>query len=236
MSAAPHGSGFGRALIDRIRHVASPRSWAVDANDGVMATAGLLEGFAGAGANDAVLLTAASAMLIAGSLSIAGAKWSEAAAERDAERALIAEEEAELAADPIRELEELTTYWEGKGLEPDTARQVAEQLNARDALAAQLEYEHGIVEPAPAWQPRWIGATAGLAFLLGAAVPLLVTALVPGPLETWAIVAAAVLSLSLTAWITARSARTPVRRILMRSLGVAVGTLAISYVAGLLLL
>ena len=76
-------------FLTRVRHVATPRFWAVDANDGVMATAGLLEGFAGAGAGEPVLITAAAAMLIAGSLSLGGSKWAEASAERDAERALI---------------------------------------------------------------------------------------------------------------------------------------------------
>lgn len=220
----------------RLRHVAEPRSWAVDANDGVIATAGLLEGFAGAGSDDPVLMTAATAMLIAGSLSIAGAKWSEAAAARDAEQTLIAQEQAEIAADPIHEVYELTAYWEGKGLQPETARHVAEQLSAKDALAAQLEYEHGISVPTPSWEPRWTAAAAGIAFLLGAAVPLLVTRLVPGPMEVWAILAAALISLSLTAMVVARTSRIPVSRMLLRSLAVGVGTMALSYIAGLVLL
>lgn len=234
MSDQQHG--LAQELLARVRRVGEPQRWAVDANDGVLATAGLLEGFAGAGAADPLLLTAATAMLVAGSLSVGGAKWAEAAAERDAERALILEEAAQLAADPEDELEELTAYWMAKGLDPETATKVAQQLNARDALAAQLEYEHGITEQTPAWEPRWTGAMSGLAFVLGAAVPLLTTALVPGPLETWAILFAALASLALTAWITARSSRIPLRRMIVRSLAVGFGTLALSYAAGVLIL
>lgn len=234
-AAEVHPRGRGE-FLRRLRHVATPRTWAVDANDGVMATAGLLEGFAGAGAGESVLITAAIAMLVAGSLSLGGSKWAEAAAERDAERALIAEEQAELAADPLHEIDELAAYWEHKGLDPDTARRVAEQLTARDALAAQLEAEHGIAEPIPSWEPRWTGAAAGVAFVFGAAVPLVVTWLVPGPLETWAILLAALASLTATAFITARSTRIPAHRLIVRSLVVGLGTLALSYAAGSLLL
>lgn len=225
----------GATLGERIREYASPRQWAVDANDGIIATAGLLEGFAGAGADDAVLLTAASAMIVAGALGLGGAKWSEEATELDAQRALIAEEEAQLAANPDTELEELAEFWERKGLSPDLARRVAEELSAHDALAAQLEFEHDISEPTPSWQPAWAGVTSGVAFFVGALIPLFITLFVPVRIEVWAIVLAVVVSLMLTSWIAARTSRIPVRRTLIRSLIVGVGTMAISYLVGLLL-
>lgn len=71
-------------LRDAVTDAASLRSWTVDANDGIIATAGVLEGFAGAGASDSTLLTAAIVATVAGALSLGGAKWSEEAAERDA--------------------------------------------------------------------------------------------------------------------------------------------------------
>lgn len=225
----PHG------LVDRFREYASPRQWAVDANDGIIATAGLLEGFAGAGADDALLLTAASAMIVAGALGLGGAKWSEEATELDAQRALIAEEEAQLAENPENELAELVAFWELKGLSPELARGVAEELNARDALAAQLEFEHDISEPTPSWQPAWAGVTSALAFFVGALIPLLITLFVPVRIEVWAIVLAVIASLVLTSWITARTSRIPTRRIVIRSLIVGVGTMGVSYLIGLLI-
>lgn len=233
-SRAEHASraSFG----DRLRERLSPRQWAVDANDGIIASAGLLEGFAGAGADDRVLLTAASAMIVAGSLGLGGAKWAEEAGELDAERRLIELERAELAASPDGEVAELADYWEGKGLTPDVARQVAEQLSAKDALAAQLEYEHDIASPTPPWQPLWAGATSGFAFLLGSLIPLLITIFAPVKIEVWAIVLAVVVSLSLTSWLAARTGRMSLSRTLARSLGVGIGTMAISYTVGLLVL
>ena len=141
---------FGPASFgERLREYIAPRQWAVDANDGIIATAGLLEGFAGAGASDQVLITAATAMIVAGSLGLGGAKWAEEASELDAEQLLIRQEIAELAASPDEEVAELADYWERKGLSADVAKQVADQLSAKDALAAQLEFEHDIVSPTP---------------------------------------------------------------------------------------
>ena len=111
-----------------------------------------------------------------------------------------------------------------------------QQLSAKDALAAQLEYEHDIASPTPPWQPLWAGATSGLAFLLGSLVPLLITIFAPVKIEVWAIVLAVVVSLSLTSWLAARTGRMSLSRTLARSLGVGIGTMAISYTVGLLVL
>lgn len=212
------------------------RAFVVDANDGIVATAGLLEGFAGAGASDSVLLLAASAATLAGSLSIGGARWAEEAAERDAQLELANEEAAQLAANPDDEIAELAAYWEGKGLTADLALEVARQLSAKDALAAQLESEHGIdAIPTPAATLR-AGAFAALSFLVGAVVPLLVTILVPGSVEAWAILGAVVLSLALTSVVAWRSGHLSFRRVAARALTVGVGTVVIGYVAGRFLL
>ena len=219
---------------ERLRQYVAPRQWAVDANDGIIATAGLLEGFAGAGASDQVLITAATAMIVAGSLGLGGAKWAEEASELDAERQLIAQEIAELAASPDEELAELADFWERKGLTPDVAKQVADQLSAKDALAAQLEFEHDIDAPTPNWQPLWAGITSGLAFFFGALIPLLITIFVPVRIEVWAIVVAVVLSLSFTSWLASRAGHMSLKRTLTRSVSVGVGTMAISYLVGLL--
>lgn len=219
---------------ERLREYAAPRQWAVDANDGIIATAGLLEGFAGAGASDQVLITAATAMIVAGSLGLGGAKWAEEASELDAERRLIAQEIADLAASPDEELAELADFWERKGLTPDVAKQVADQLSAKDALAAQLEFEHDIDSPTPHWQPLWAGITSGLAFFFGALIPLLITIFVPVRIEVWAIVVAVVLSLTLTSWLASRAGHMSLKRTLTRSISVGVGTMVISYLVGLL--
>ena len=106
-------------LRARFRDASTHRSWAIDANDGIISTAGLLFGFAGAGASNRVLLFTAAAAAIAGGLSSAGASWAEQAAERDAQLLYAQRERADLESDPEGELEELAAYWEARGLTPD---------------------------------------------------------------------------------------------------------------------
>jgi len=227
-AAAPSAWQRMRASFPRPQ---SFRSWTIDANDGIIGTSGILEGFAGAGASHSVLVTAASAATIAGAVGLGGATWAEAAAEREAQLEL-AEELAEIAADPAAELAELAGFYERKGLSPALAREVAEQLTAHDALAAQLESEHGIDELMSPVEPVVEGVSAALAFALGAAVPLAITLVVSTAVESWAILVAAVASLSLTSLVASGAGDLSVRRTLVRTLVVGVGTLGVSYLAG----
>lgn len=213
----------------------SLRSWTVDANDGIIATAGLLEGFAGAGASEATLLTAAIVATIAGGISLGGAKWSEEAAERDAQLTLAREEAERLELNPEDEIAELAGYYEHKGLTPALAQQVAEQLTAADALGAQLDTEYGIREVMSRGAPSWTGVTASAAFMLGSLIPLLITILVPVNVEAWAILVAVIVSLVLTSIVSTRSGRTSAWRTIARSLTVGVGTLGVSYLVGVLI-
>src|SRR5262245_6934783 len=148
-------------LRARFRDASAYRSWTIEANDGIIATAGLLIGFAGAGASGRVLLFTATAATIAGGLSVGGASWAEESAERDAQLVHAERERADLATDPHGELEELTRHWEERGLSPETAREVARQLSEHDAVAAQLDWEFGFDEPMPATFPIWFGVGAG---------------------------------------------------------------------------
>ena len=211
------------------------RGWTIDANDGIIATASILQGFAGAGASDRLLLLAATAATIAGGLPAGGAKWAETAAEREAEQIVADEEAAELAADLHGEIEELAAHWRSKGLTAETAQRVAEELTAHDAVAAQLEAEYGIDELMTPTAPIWSGVTAALAFMAGALVPLLITWLVPVQVEDTLIVIAVIASLVLTSLIAARRGHLSVRAVMIRSLTVGIGTMAVSYLAGLAL-
>ncbi len=214
---------------------ATRRSWTIETNDGIIATAGLLQGFAGAGVSDRILVFTATAALIAGALAVGGAAWADNASERDAQLLAMEEESAELDRDPEGEIGELARYWETKGLRPELAEQVARQLSAKDALTAQLEREYGFTEPMPASYPVWFALGAGLSYMIGAAVPLLITYLAPVEIETWAILAAVVVSLALSSVVNARAERL-VPRVLARTIVVGLLTLAVSYLAGELLL
>jgi VIT1/CCC1 family predicted Fe2+/Mn2+ transporter len=214
---------------------ASLRSWTAVANDGIIATAGILEGFAGAGATDRALLIAATVATITGVLASGGAKWAEVDAEREAQLQAAADEAASLAASPDDELAELIAYYEAKGLPPALAREVAEQLSARDALAAQLESEHGILSPVTRTDAIVAGAGASIAYLLGASIPFLITVFAPVAIEAWAIVAAVAVSLVVTSIVGARTGNMHVGRTVVRSLAVGLGTMAISYTLGQLI-
>lgn len=220
------------------RRVRGPvvQEWVVEANDGIIATAGLLEGFAGAGAGDQLLITAALAATIAGALSVGGAKWSEAATERDSQLATVAYEQQRLASDPEAELAELAGHYVERGLTPELAQEVAEQLHARDPLAAQLETEYGIDDIPPARAPLLTGLGAGISFAVGSSIPLLITFVAPLTLDALAVLIAVVVSLTLTSIIVARSAYLSVRRTIVRTLIVGLSTMGVSYVAGLALL
>ena len=223
-------------LRARFRDASAYRSWVIEANDGVIATAGLLLGFAGAGASNRLLMFTATAATIAGGLSVGGASWAEEAAERDAQLLYAQQERDALATDPHGELEELARHWEERGLNPETAKDVARQLSEHDALAAQLDWEYRFDQPMPATFPLWFGVGAGLAYIAGALVPLLITYLVPVDIEPWVILAAVVVTLVMSSLLAARTGELQPRRMLVRTLTVGVLTMAVSYTAGELLL
>ena len=170
-------------LWERVHERVRESDWAITANDGVIATAGLLEGFSGAGAGDQLLLLVATAATIAGGLSAGGAKWAEVAAPRESELDLVDEEVARIASQPEVEQAGLAAYWQECGLTPELAREVAARLTAKNALAAQLDADHGLEEltsPRAAWLS---GLETMLAFMAGADIPLLMTFLAPVDVE-----------------------------------------------------
>jgi vacuolar iron transporter family protein len=236
-STAVRGSWWSRAVawIAHRWDAATIRSWTMDANDGIIATAGVLQGFSGAGASAHTLIVAVTVATVAGAFSVGGAKWSEESGERDAQLEIIARERAELETDPDDEIADLARYYEGKGLTPDVAQQVAQQLSARDALAAQLESEHGIVSVLTRWDTLRAGIGSAISYVVGALVPLLVTVFTPIDVGTGLIIGAVLLSLGITSIVAARGGRTPLWRALLRTLVVGAATMGISYLVGELL-
>ena len=156
----------------------------VDVNDGIIATAGIVEGFSGAGAGLITLIIAAVSAMIAGTMALAGAKYAEAAGDRDAEIAVMEEERRQLALSPQEEFAELVEHYRARGLSDGLARQVAGELTAQDALGAHLRAEHGLSET-DVTRPTPVALLAGVCFAVGSGVPLLailiVPADVPGP-------------------------------------------------------
>ena len=216
----------------RLPTAATLRGHIPDMNDGIIATAGVIEGFIAAGAGTTALLAASIAATIAGAGALSGVKFGEAAAERDAELAVIAQETSDIARDPESEIGELATHFEEQGVARDLAVEVARQISAHDALAAQLDVEHGIRDRTPASEPYARAAGGAVAFLLGGALPIAIVLLAPPHLRAAATIVAVLTSLAITAVITAQLGRASVWRTITRSLAVGALTLLLSVVAG----
>lgn len=210
------------------------RAHVADVNDGIIAVAAMSEGLAGAGAPPATIWSIVILTALAGATSVAGVRFGEVSADREVELSLIEEEKRLLALSPEEEIAELAAFYEAKGLNPTLARQVAEELSARDALSAQLDAEYGLREFTAATTPWRDGLLAGLAFLAGAAVPVAIAWAVPGPWLWESTLLAAVTSLTVTSIVLARLGHTQVWRTILRSLLVGAASLGLTALAGAL--
>jgi vacuolar iron transporter family protein len=157
------------------------RAAVLGANDGIVSTASLMLGVAASNANHDSILVAGVAGLVAGAMSMAAGEYVSVCSQADSEQAALNLEQTELRADPQGETRELTGIYVERGLAPELARQVAEQLMARDAMGAHARDELGI---SPTFRARPIQAavTSALSFSVGAAMPLITIAFVPDTL------------------------------------------------------
>lgn len=164
------------------RHLVSRIGWlraaVLGANDGIVSTASLILGVAAAGAQREAILIAGAAGLVAGAMSMAAGEYVSVSSQADAEGADLERERRELASDDEAEHEELTQIYVRRGLDRETAVSVAQQLMARDALAAHAHDELGILEMTTA-RPIQAALTSAATFTCGAAMPLLIVVLAP---------------------------------------------------------
>ncbi|WP_257541477.1 MULTISPECIES: VIT family protein [Sphingomonadaceae] len=154
------------------------RAAVLGANDGIVSTASLIVGVAAASAATSEVLIAGVAGLVAGAMSMAAGEYVSVSSQSDTEQADLARERAELAGQPEFEREELTRLYTERGVEPDLARQVADQLMARDALGAHARDELGI-SAVTAARPIQAALTSAATFSVGAAMPLVMVLLMP---------------------------------------------------------
>ncbi|WP_116134483.1 VIT family protein [Tropicimonas sp. IMCC34043] len=162
-------------LVSRIGWL---RAGVLGANDGILSTASLIVGVASASSDKGAVMVAGLAGLVAGAMSMAAGEYVSVSSQADTEAADIAKETAELKANPAGELAELALIYQGRGLSPGLALQVAEELMAGDALTAHTRDELGIT-PELAANPIQAGLVSAATFAGGAALPLLVAAAVP---------------------------------------------------------
>jgi vacuolar iron transporter family protein len=167
----------------RTERVGWLRAAVLGANDGIVSTASLVVGVAAAGASPHSLLMTGVAGLVAGAMSMAAGEYVSVHSQSDTERADLARERAEHQADPASELAELAGIYAARGLSPELAQQVALQLTAHDAMAAHARDELGISATLGA-KPVQAALSSAASFAVGAALPLLVAAVVPAVMPT----------------------------------------------------
>jgi VIT1/CCC1 family predicted Fe2+/Mn2+ transporter len=192
----------------RERHRAQRIGWlraaVLGANDGIVSTASLLVGVAAADASHAAVLTAGIAGAVAGAMSMAAGEYVSVSSQSDTEQADLARERRELETDDAGERRELMGIYIGRGLSQELAKQVADELMAHDALGAHARDELGITDQSTA-RPLQAATASAASFAGGAALPLIVAALVPEETALLAIPATALVFLAVLGVVAARA-------------------------------
>jgi len=212
------------------RRIGWLRAAVLGANDGIVSTASLIVGVASAAASASEILIAGAAGLVAGAMSMAAGEYVSVSSQSDTENADLARERNELQHSPKFEREELAEIYVQRGLDSALAHQVADQLMAKDALAAHAHDELGISELTAA-RPVQAALTSAASFTVGAAMPLLMVVVSPA---SWVVVAVSVASLAFLALLGAIGARAGGAPILRATLRVTFwGALAMAATAGI---
>lgn len=162
-------------LVDRIGWL---RAAVLGANDGIVSTASLIVGVAAASAKPSDILLTGVAGLVAGAMSMAAGEYVSVSSQSDTEHADLARERKELGENLEFEREELANIYVKRGVDPELARTVADQLMAKDALGAHARDELGISEISTA-RPVQAALTSAATFAVGAALPLLMVLISP---------------------------------------------------------
>jgi VIT1/CCC1 family predicted Fe2+/Mn2+ transporter len=212
-SAAMH---TGEAHSDRIgQRLNWLRAGVLGANDGIVSVAAVVVGVAAATPDLGAIFTAGMAALVGGAVSMALGEYVSVSSQRDTERALIEKERRELAEMPEEELAELTELYENRGLSAETARRVAEELTAHDALAAHLEVELHIDQD-DLVNPWHAALSSAVSFTIGAILPMLAILLVPAPARIAVTFIAVLVALAFTGTVAAQLGGAPKLRAMAR--------------------
>jgi len=180
------------------------RAAVLGANDGILSTASLIVGVAAATPDRSSILIAGVAGLVAGAMSMAAGEYVSVSSQEDTEKADLKTERLALLEAPEEELEELAQIYMARGVEPATAREVATQLSAHDALAAHARDELGISEVVNA-QPVQAALTSAASFAAGAAMPLAAAAVAPIPHALPVVAVTTLISLALLGGSSAKA-------------------------------
>ena len=191
---------FERHYADRIGWL---RAGVLGANDGIVSTASLVVGVAAASAVRGDVLVAGIAGLVAGAMSMAAGEYVSVSSQSDTEKADLAREKKELETDDVGERRELTNIYIQRGLEPELAKKVADQLMAKDALMAHARDELGLNEIHTA-QPIQAALASALSFAVGAILPLLAVLFAPSEMMISVVVGSSLVFLAIMGVVAAK--------------------------------
>ena len=201
--------------VHRERHRTERIGWlraaVLGANDGIVSTASLIVGVAAASAARNEILIAGVAGMVAGAMSMAAGEFVSVSSQSDTERADVAREREELATQPEFEKRELAGIYVARGLRPELATEVAEQLMAHDALAAHSRDELGLFQAGSA-RPVQAAVTSAATFAVGAALPLLTSLVAPAPLVIPVVAGTSLACLTALGALSAQAGGAPVLR------------------------
>ena len=199
-------------LIERIGWL---RAAVLGANDGIISTASLVVGVAAASNSPTEVLVAGVAGLVAGATAMAAGEYVSVSSQADTEAADLARERRELAEQPAAELDELTQIYVVRGVEPVLARQVAEQLTAKDAFAAHARDELGLSAHTVA-RPVQAALTSAATFSVGAALPVLIAVLSTSARLPWMVSGGSLIALAILGAVGAQTGGAGVLKPMLR--------------------
>jgi hypothetical protein len=201
------------------------------ANDGIVSTAGIVMGVAGATVESGPILIAGVASLVAGSMAMAGGEYASVSAQRDSEKAAMEKERKEISDNPDLELSALANYYQNRGISEKLSLEIAEELSATDPLRAHAEAELGISSDEHV-SPKAAAVASFIAFALGAVLPIVA---ISGPwieFREIATVGSVVVALALTGYFGAKIGKAKPLRAVARNVVVSLLTMGITYAIG----
>lgn len=209
------------------------RAGVLGANDGIVSTAGLVVGVAGATANSTTLLISGIAGVIAGGLSMAAGEYVSVSTQRDAERAALTRQRRILAEQPDESERHLAGLIMNDGVSKVLARRVAHELSESDPLAAHAKFELGI-NPDDLTNPWHAALASMLSFILGAIIPLCAIVFTPHSIAVPFTVLAVTLALAITGSVSAYLGQASIVRATIRNILWGNIAMMVTYGVGLL--
>lgn len=209
------------------------RAAVLGANDGIVSTASVVMGVAGATNNTGAVFTAGLAALVAGALSMAVGEYVSVSSQSDAEKAYIDREKKLLEENPEEELAQLAEAYMHRGVSAELAHQVAKELTDKDPIRAHLETQFNLDEDDVS-SPMHAAVASFLSFAVGGLVPFVAAVALPGEWRLMGTTLAVLIALAITGYISAHYGGAGKQRAIWRVLIGGIAAMVITYCVGVL--